>query len=117
MSEMDVERLAVAMNDAQVTCDEIRLGRDLRVPAARIVARLAESRPSDGLAALRERIAALKAPKPARRHFDMGWSAGFETARDVALAIIDAVLAEADSAAPGKPVMSVAMSDADEGPA
>lgn len=33
---LDVEGLAVAMNTAQVTCDEIRLGRDLRVPAARI---------------------------------------------------------------------------------
>jgi hypothetical protein len=46
-SGLDVERLAVAMNDAQVTCDEIRLGHDLGVPAARIAAayaRLTEHR-------------------------------------------------------------------------
>jgi hypothetical protein len=118
MSELDVELAARNLVDQWA----VRVAgwwpsQDQSEELARAMLALAESHPSDGLAALRERIAALKAPKPARRHFDMGWSAGFETARDVALAIVDAALTKADSAAPAEPVMSVAMSDADEGPA
>lgn len=36
MSVLDVDRLAAAMNDAQVTALEIRLGHDLTIPARRI---------------------------------------------------------------------------------
>jgi hypothetical protein len=114
MRNLEVERLAQAILLAGIKPDTKRDGHYFDAErVAEEYARLAESRPSDGL----ERIAALEAPKPARRHFDMGWSAGFETARDVALAIVDAALTKADSAAPGKPEMSVPMSDADEGPA
>ena len=35
---LDVERLAVAINDAQVQSSEMALGHDLRIPAARIAA-------------------------------------------------------------------------------
>lgn len=48
-SELDVVGLAVAMNTADITAEEIRLGRDLRVPAGRIAKayddREARSRP------------------------------------------------------------------------
>jgi hypothetical protein len=44
---LDVERLAVAMNDAGVTPDELRLGRDLSVPAKRIAAAYAEGEPTE----------------------------------------------------------------------
>jgi hypothetical protein len=37
---LDVERLAAAMNDAQIDPAELHLGRDLRIPAARIIAAL-----------------------------------------------------------------------------
>jgi hypothetical protein len=45
---IDVERLAVAMNDAQIDPQEIRLGRDLRVVASRIAQKYAASLREDG---------------------------------------------------------------------
>ena len=42
---LDIETLAVAMNTAMIQPEEIRLGRDLRVPATRIVAALERATP------------------------------------------------------------------------
>jgi hypothetical protein len=36
-SGLSAERLAAAMNDAQITAEEIRLGHDLTIPARRIM--------------------------------------------------------------------------------
>jgi hypothetical protein len=40
LDAVETERMAAAMNDAQIEADEVALGRDLRVPARRILAAL-----------------------------------------------------------------------------
>jgi hypothetical protein len=45
---LDVERLAAAINDAQIRTDELRWGRDLTPVAARILAALSPAAPETG---------------------------------------------------------------------
>jgi hypothetical protein len=119
MSELDVERLARAMCEA--SHEDWHRYEDQKANwryAQKVVAeyaRLAESRPSDGLAvAAREYL--LHDGSGIRRTDQ--WAGDFDAIKlSDARERLRAALTEADSGAPGKPVMSVAMSDSDEGPA
>jgi hypothetical protein len=116
MSKLDVERLAKALDAHMVKFTEQPESYDSSTTVSQSIAdeyaRLAESRPSDELAAAAEEylvaVGAYLDPSnqftDSRRHHV-----------EVTEAALRAALAEADSTAPAEPVMSVAMSDDDEG--
>jgi hypothetical protein len=138
MSELDVERLRdiaalreAARREAEDNARHPRRWFDIETELAtyraavdaltaddwQALARLAESRPTDGL------VEALTVPLLAEALFEARIGIPQDTPilaellQAPLLRLVCAALAEADSAAPGKPAMSVAMSDADEGPA
>jgi hypothetical protein len=120
MSELDVEWLARALDAHMVKFTEQPESYDSSTAVAQSIAaeyaRLAESRPSDGLAAAviewadSEEVVRQN-PSPSREEWHRVLVAR-ERLRE-----LRAALAESDSAASTEPVMSVAMSDPDEGPA